>query len=92
MTWPGWALIKSLLGWRPLCLDKSIKSSLLAQGGCWLGPSTDVVRKLPQKKRQAPSLTGVGVSVFPLSLRRQGLSPDSDVMAASGFRQGVGLE
>ena len=52
VTWPGWALIKSLLGWRPLCLDKSIKSSLLAQGGCWLGPSTDVVRKLPEKSRR----------------------------------------
>ena len=35
-----------------MCLDKSIKSSLLAQGGCWLGPSTDVVRKLPEKSRR----------------------------------------
>ena len=49
---------------------QSVKSSLLAQGGRWLGLSTDVVRKLPQKIREAPSLTGAGVSVFPLSLWR----------------------
>ena len=92
VTWPGWALLKSLLGWRrPLCLTKSVSLPCSGQGGRWLGPSTDVVRKLPQK-RQAPSLTGAGVSVFPLSLRGWGLSSDSAVMGASDTRQGVGLE
>ena len=52
-----------------MCLTKSASLPCSAQGGRWLGPSIDVVRKLPQKKRQAPSLTGVGVSFFPLSLR-----------------------
>ena len=76
----------------PLVPGQSVKSSLLAQGGRWLGLSTDVVRKLPQKIREAPSLTGAGVSVFPLSLWRWEFSPDSAVMGASDARQGVGHE
>ena len=93
VTWLGWALFKSLQGWiRPLCLNKSVSLPCSAKGGRWLGPFTDVVRKLPQRKWRAPSLTCAGESVFPLSLRRRGLSPDSAVMGASGAGQGVGLQ
>lgn len=50
-----------------LCLTKSVPPA--QDRWALAGPSTDVVGvKLPQK-RQAPSLTGVGGSVFPLSLR-----------------------
>ena len=44
------------------------------------------------EEQEAPSLTGAGVSIFPLSLWRQALSPDSAVMGASGARQHVGHE
>lgn len=44
------------------------------------------------EEQEAPSLTGAGVSIFPLSLWRQALSPDSAVTGASDARQGVGHE
>ena len=92
VTWLAWTLQISSGVNQTLVPEQVCTSSCSAKGGCWLGPFTDVVRKLPQRKWWAPSLTGAGESVFPLSLRRRGLSPDSAVMGASGAGQRVGLQ
>ena len=68
MTWPGWALLKFLLGWRLLCLDKSVKSSLLSTGWVLAGPLYRRGEEATTESREAPSLTGVGLSFFRLSL------------------------
>ena len=92
MTWPGWALLRSLLGWRLLCLAKSVKSSLLSTGWALAGPLYRCGEEATREEQEAPALTGAGVSAFPLSLWRRALSPDPAVMGASDTRQGVGHE
>ena len=56
------------------------------------GPLYRCGEEATMEEQEAPSLTGAGVSIFPLSLWRQTLSPDSAVMGASGARQHVGHE
>ena len=56
------------------------------------GPLYRCGEEATREGQEAPSPTGAGVSIFPLSLWRQALSPDSAVMGASGARQHVGHE
>ena len=56
------------------------------------GPLYRCGEEATREGQEAPSPTGAGVSIFPLSLWRQALSPDSAVTGASDARQGVGHE
>ena len=56
------------------------------------GPLYRCGEEATMDEQEAPSPTGAGVSIFPLSLWRRALSPASAVMGASGTRQRVGHE
>ena len=75
-----------------MCLAKSVKSSPLSTGWVLAGPLYRCGEEAITEEQEALSLTGACVNIFPLSLWRQALSPDSAVTGASGARQPLGCE